>query len=293
VPSIIDVLSSWRLDPVALIAIVIAAALYINALLVLRRKNIHWPAWRIWCFFLFGLGSFAVVNLGFLAVWSTDLRFAFTTRIALLLFAVPGLLSLGAPVALARLVLTGSSLGALNRVLRSLPVKLFGNAVFAPIFALAAFMVFVTPLAGTLRKSDLALSILSIVVPLVGLVMVLPIIEQTNQRTSFYITVEFILVFVELILDAIPGILIRLNDHILDRIGPVVGAVPGWFPNPLRDQQLSGDLLWFIAEIGDIPILILLFVRWSKVDRTEAKGLDDLTDEQMEALTREHLRGQR
>lgn len=288
-----DVLSAWRLDPVAITAIVIAAVLYLNALIVLKRTGIHWPAWRTWCFFLFGLGSFAAVNLGFLAVWSTDLRFAFTTRIALLLFAVPGLISLGAPVAMARLVLTGSSLGVLNRVLRSIPIRLFGNAVFAPIFALAAFMVFVTPLAGTLRKSDIALSILSIVVPIVGLVMVLPIIEQTNQRTSFYITVEFILVFVELILDAIPGILIRLNDHILDQIGPVVGAVPGWFPNPLRDQQLSGDLLWFIAEIGDIPILILLFVRWSKVDRKEAKSLDDLTDEEMDALTKEHLRGQR
>jgi len=293
VPSIIDVLSSWRLDPVALAPIVIATALYVNALVVLKRKEIHWPAWRTWCFFLLGLGSFAAVNLGFLAVWSTDLRFAFTTRVALLLFAVPGFISLGAPIAMARLVLAGPSLRRLNMVVNSLPLRLFGNAVFAPIFALAAFMVFVTPLAGTLRTSDLALSILSIVVPIVGLAMVLPIIEQTNQRTSFYITVEFILVFVELILDAIPGILIRLSDQILDRIGPVVGAVPGWFPNPLRDQQLSGDLLWFIAEIGDLPILILLFVRWSKVDRKEAKNLDDLTDEQMDALTKEHLRGQR
>lgn len=274
-------------------AIVVSAAAYGNALFVLKRKGIHWPAWRSWSFYLLGLGAFAVVNLGFLAVWSADLRFAFTTRIALLLFAVPGLLSLGAPVALARLVLAGKSLARLEMALKSLPVRLFGNAIFAPIFALAAFMVFVTPLAGTLRKSDLALAILSVVVPAVGLVMVLPIIEQTNQRTSFYITVEFILVFVELILDAIPGILIRLNDHILDRIGPVVGAVPTWFPNPLRDQQLSGDLLWFIAEIGDIPILILLFVRWSKVDRKEAKNLDDLSDDEMAALTKEHLRGQR
>ena len=277
----------------AIAALVIAAGLYLNGLFVLRKRDIHWPARRTWFFFVFGLGSFAVVNLGFLAVWSTDLRFAFTTRIALLLFAVPGLVSLGSPVAMARLVLGGGSLRFMDAVLTSWPVRLVGNAVFAPLFALAAFMVFVTPLAGTLRESPTALSILSIVVPIVGLIMVLPIIEQTNQRTGFYITVEFILVFVELILDAIPGILIRLNNHILDQVGPVIGSVPGWFPNPLRDQQLSGDLLWFIAEIGDIPILILLFIRWSKVDRKEAKNLDDLTDEQMEELTREHLRGQR
>lgn len=292
-PGILDVLSAWRLDPVALIAIAIAAGLYLNGLMKLRRHGIRWPAWRTWCFFLFGLGSFAVVNLGFLAVWSTDLRFAFTTRIALLLFAVPGLISLGAPVTLARQVLGVGSLKVFDDVLNSWPVRLVGNAVFAPLFALAAFMVFVTPLAGALRESPTALSILSIVVPVVGLVMVLPIVEQTNQRTSFYITVEFILVFVELVLDAIPGLLVRLNNHILDHIGPVVGALPGWFPSPLRDQQLSGDLLWLIAEIGDIPILIVMFIRWSKVDRKEAKNLDELTDEQMAELTREHLRGQR
>jgi cytochrome c oxidase assembly factor CtaG len=293
VPSFLEIVTEWRFEPVATMAILVAAALYIAGLVSLRRRDIRWPAWRSWCFFGLGLGSYAVVNLGFLGVWSTDLRFAFTTRIALLLFAVPALISLGAPVAMARLVLGGAALRRLNAVLRSLPIRVIGNAVFAPIFALAVFMVFVTPLAGTVRQSTLAQTILSVAVPVVGLLMVLPVIEQTNQRTSFFITVEFLLVFVELILDAIPGILIRLNDHILDGVGPVLGAVPDWFPSRLRDQQLSGDLLWFIAEVSDIPILILLFVRWSKVDRKEAKKLDDLSDEEMEELTQQHLRGPR
>jgi putative membrane protein len=292
-PSIIVFLTTWHFDPVAFAALVIAAALYAVGLVLLGRHGIRWPLWRTLGYFVLGLGSFVVVNFGFLGVWSGDLRWAFSTRIALLLFAVPTLISVGAPVTMGRLVLHGISLQALDRVLRSWPVRLVGNAVFAPIFALAAFLVFLTPLAGTLRQSTSAVEILSIVVPLVGLLMVLPIVEQTNQRTSFFITVEFILVFVELVMDAIPGILLRLNDHILDKVGPVVGALPGWFPNPLRDQQVSGDLLWFIAEVGDIPILILLFIRWSQVDRKEAKQLDDLSDEDMEALTREHLRGQR
>jgi hypothetical protein len=34
-----------------------------------------------------------------------------------------------------------------------------------------------------------------------------------TQRTSFFITVEFLLVFVELVVDAIPGILLRLNNQ--------------------------------------------------------------------------------
>lgn len=273
-----------------MIAIVVAGALYGTGVALLQRRGVVWPIRRTLGFLLLGLGSFAVVNLGFLGVYSPELRWAFTTRIALLLFAVPGLLSLGAPITLARLVLSGAPLSVMDAVLRSWPVRLVGNAVFAPIFALAAFSVFLTPLAGSLRESPLAGAILTVAVPVIGLLMVLPIVEHTTQRTSFFITVEFLLVFVELVLDAIPAILMRLNDSVLDRVGPVLGQVPGWFPNPLHDQHLAGDFLWFIAEFADVPILILLFIRWSKIDRREAKSLDDLTDEQMEALTREHLR---
>ena len=270
--------------------ILLAGGLYAAGILSLRRQRVAWPRIRTVWFFMLGLGSFAIVNLGFLGVWSTDLRWAFTTRIALMLFAVPGLLSLGRPIALARLVLVGSSLKTVDAVLRSWPVRLAGNAVFAPLFALAAFSVFLTPLAGSLRESPVAAGILTVAVPLMGLLMVLPIVENTTQHTSFFITVEFLLVFVELVVDAIPGILLRLNNHILDGLGQASGSLPGWFPSAYHDQHLSGDFLWFIAEVADVPILIIMFVRWSRIDRSEAKVLDALTDDEMDALNREHLR---
>jgi putative membrane protein len=278
---------------VSLAFLVVAGGLYGAGVLMLRRRTIAWPRMRTIAFFALGLGSFAVVNLGFLGAYSTELRWAFTTRIALMLFAVPGFLSLGAPLSLARLALSTTALRTMDAVLRAWPVRLVGNAVFAPVFALAAFSVFLTPLAGSLRESAIAGDILTVTVPLVGLLMVLPIIESTAQRTSFFITVEFLLVFVELVMDAIPGILLRLNNHILDGLGTIAGPVPAWFPSAYHDQHLSGDFLWFIAEFADVPILILMFVRWSKIDRSEAKALDDLSDEEMDALTREHLRGRR
>ncbi len=289
-PPVITFLTTWQLDPVALAAICVPGILYALGVIVLRRHGETWPLWQTLSFYLLGLGSFAVVSFGFLGAYSTQIRWAFTTRIALLLFAVPGLISLGKPVTLARRVLGGVSLRALDAVLLSWPVRLMGNAVFAPLFALAAFMVFLTPLAGSVRESLLAENLITLLVPLIGLVMVLPIIEHTTQRTGFYITVEFMLVFAELVIDAIPGILLRLNETVLDHVPAVLGTLPSWFPNPLHDQHLSGDFLWFIAEISDVPVLIMLFIRWSKVDRHEAKALDDLSDEEMDALTREHLR---
>jgi len=272
---------------------VVAGSLYLAAIMSLRIRGHRWPLRPTLGFFLLGLGSYAWICFGFLGAYSSELRWAFTTRIALLLFAVPGLISLGKPVALTRIVLSGMPSRFVDRLLRSWPVRLFGNAIFAPIFACAVFLIFLTPIAAVLRDNTWSEWTITVLVPLAGVLMVLPMATHTIIRTSLFITAEFLLAFVELVLDAIPGIMLRLNDTVLDHAPAVLGRLPLWFPNALHDQHLSGDFLWFIAEIADVPVLIILFIRWTQSDRREAKGLDELTDEQMEELTREHLRGPR
>lgn len=244
-------------------------------------------------YFVFGLGSYAWISFGFLGAYSTEIRWAFTTRIALLLFAVPALVSFGKPIALARVALTGTPLRITNAVINSRVIRLFGNAIFAPVFALTVFLIFLTPFAAVMRENTWSEWIVTVVAPLAGLLLVLPIAAHMVIRTSLFITIEFLLAFVELLLDAIPGLLLRLNGAVLDHAPAVLGPLPTWFPNPLHDQHLSGDFLWFIAEIADIPVLIFLFIRWMRHDKREGKKLDELTDEQMEELTQAHLHAPR
>jgi len=292
VPSIPVFLATWGLDPVALAAIVVAAAFYLGGIIRARRRGVAWPVRFTLAFFGLGLGIFAVVEFGFLGVYSHELRWAFTTRIALLLFAVPACLSAGRPVGLMRVSLGGSGIARLERALTTRVIRLFGNAIFATIFSALVFCLFLTPVAWVLRGTPALSAAMGIVIPLLGLVMVLPIVENAAGRTSLFITVEFLLAFVELVIDAVPGIVLRLNDAILDHaplIGPAVAGAAGWWPNPVHDQHLAGDLLWFIAEIADVPILVLLFVRWTRSEKREEKKFDDLTDEQLDELTRQHL----
>ncbi|MCU1527053.1 MAG: cytochrome c oxidase assembly protein [Frondihabitans sp.] len=283
-------LFTFSIDPIALVAIAIALALYFAGVVVVTRRGIRWPLLRTLAFVLLGAGSFFVIQFGFLGTFSHDLRFAFTTRIALLLFATPALMALGAPIALARQALTGRRLEVLEGFFRSRFMKVVGNAIFSPLFALAAFSLFLTPIAFTLRTNPWCEGIITVIVPLMGLLMILPVFDDTLKHSSFYITAEFMLAFVELIIDAIPGIVLRITPHILDQGHAVATTVLPWFPSQLRDQQLSGDLLWFIAELSDIPVLIFLFIRWNRMDRSEAKAIDELSDEEMERLTQEHLR---
>jgi putative membrane protein len=278
---------------VAIVVALIVAVLYGAGVLALRRRGERWSGWLVAAFYLLGIGSFLAVNLGFLGVYSHDLRWAFSTRTALLLFVSPALLALGRPVTLARKTLGTRGVDRIDRFMSSRPIKFLGNAVVEPFVTVLIFAVFLTPIAGVLRLSPIGQAGVTILVPAIGLLLVLPLIEYSERRTAFFVTVEFLLAFVALIIDAIPGILVRLSGAVLDGAGMVAGAHPAWFPSPLRDQQLSGDLLWFIAELADVPVLILLFVRWSRVDRKEAKSYDDLSDDEMDALTQDHLRQRR
>ena len=131
-------------------------------------------------FFALGLGSYAVVELGFLGTWSAQLRWAFTARIALLLLAVPALIALGKPVELARAGMGEAGRDRLDGVLSGRTARILGNA-----------------------------------------------------------------------------------------------------------------MLWFIAEAADVPVLILLLLRWARRDRAEAADFDALTDAEHDALVQAHLRGAR
>jgi cytochrome c oxidase assembly factor CtaG len=292
-PPLAVLLTTWSFDPAAAAALAGAAALYLGGVLRLRRRGRRWPRRLTAAFLLLGLGSYAVVSFGFLGAESTDLRWAFTTRIALLLFVVPALVSLGRPVALARIALGATGRTRTDRFLRSRPMRIVGSAAFAPVFACAVFLVFLTPVAAVLRDSPWSEWTISVATPLAGLLLVLPIAAHSVVRTGFFVTVEFLLAFVELVLDAIPGLLLRLNDGVLDRAPAIAGRLPLWFPTPLHDQHLSGDLLWFIAEIADVPVLVLLFVRWMRLDRHESRRLDELSDADLAELTRRHLQGRR
>ncbi|NQX26078.1 cytochrome c oxidase assembly protein [Microbacteriaceae bacterium VKM Ac-2854] len=245
-----------------------------------------WPHARTALFSL-GLAAFILVQCGFLGVYSAELRWAFSTRIALLLFVVPGLLAAGRPIALAGAALRPPGRARLERMLGSTPVRITGNAIFATLFAAGVFLLLLTPLAAVLRSSALAQNAITVVVPLLGLALVLPMAEDSRRRSSLFLTAEFLLAFVELVLDAIPGILLRINDTLFDTAASVG---PAWFPAPLVDQHLSGDLLWFIAEIADIPVLVLLFIRWRRSDARDARAIDELSDAELEALNAEHLR---
>lgn len=289
-PPLDVVITAWQIDWTALALMVASGALYALGLRAAAAQGRRWPLWRTLAFYLLGLGSFAVLTCGFTGVYSAELRWAFTVKITLMLFVVPLLVGLGKPISLARAALADRGVARLDALLANRLVRFASNSMVAPLLGLALFSTFLTPAFFLLRTNPLAEALLTVGIPVLGLLMALPIIEEADfHRSSAFITLEFVFVFIELLIDAVPGILLRLNGQVLDHITARQSGL-SWFPDPLRDQQLAGDALWFICEIVDLPLIILMFMRFSRSDKREARGFDDLTDSQLEELNAEHLR---
>ena len=282
-------LSTWKFDLVSVLFAIAQVASYLILVGRLRRRGHRWPI-RLTLIHLTAVMLYLAVELGFFGTYRYDLRWAFTTRIALLLFGLPLLFALAKPFELSLTARSAKGRRQVKGLLKSWPFRLIGNAIFAPLFALAFFMIFITPAAGPFRQSVTLQNLVSVLAPLFGLLMVGPISQRRRHRSEIFVVAEFIFAFAELMLDAIPGVVLSINNSVLDHAGPLIGSKPAWFPTALADQHFSGNLLWMIAEAADIPILVMLFINWGRSDRKHAKAIDDLTEEQYQELAKQHLR---
>ena len=254
-----------------------------------RRRGARWPGLRTTAFVLLGVGSYAAVTCGFLGALSPVIRWAFVVRLALLLLLVPGLVVLGRPADLVRAAGSDRTRRRVDAVLGSRPGRVLGSPIITPLVPLGLFLALLTPAAGWLRTTSGGSATVDLVVPLIGLLIAIPLSEPIAHPSSTAIVAEFMLGFVELVVDAIPGIVMRLSTVVLDGVPHLAASAPLWAPHPLRDQQLAGDLLWLIAEAGDLPALILLFIRWNRTDRHDARSIDSVSDEDYAALAHAHL----
>jgi putative membrane protein len=280
--------STWHLDPVAGSMIVVAAVVYGRWVVVARRTGGRWSPWRSIAFGT-ALALFGVVQFGIVGRYSAELRWAFTLRLALLFFAVPTFAALGAPLALARLGAGPRVVGWIDTVMGTRAMRILGTTIVSALIPLGMFGLLLLPVSAPLRTSEAVGVALTVLVPLVGFVLLAPTMEPSVVRSATFLTIEFLLVFVELMVDATPALVMRVNDVVLDGATRAMTG-PAWFPTALRDQHLAGDLLIFIAEMADLPVLISLIVLWQRADRREAKAIDAVSDEEMAALTEEHLR---
>ena len=195
-----------------------------------------------------------------------------TSQTLTLWLAVPIVLLFGHPLQLARAQSGRNS--RLERALRSGPARIVSNPLVGPaLVPILSFALFFGPLPGWAIQTPAVGWLLQLALLVIGALMVLPLVGLDEDVSSLAVGLSLAIGSIELVIDAVPGIVLRLHTHVasgwFDHL-----SVHSWSPLPIRDQQLAGNIVWCIAEIIDLPFLYLVFRRWQRADARDAARVD-------------------
>jgi putative membrane protein len=275
-------LTSWTFDPLAVGVLLVAGIWYFRGVILVRRRGESWPVLRmVW----FGLGllTMAAVTVWWVGAYAHTLFWVYTVQIMMLLVISPALLMFGKPVTLSRaLQRPGGRRPLFARIAEAPALSFLSSPAFgALLLPVVTLLVFFTAVLSASLEHYVAYEGLHLVLLLAGLLIALPLAGEGRQASSLGLAAGILFGFLELLADAIPGIAIRLRNTLLAP-AHYLSIHRTWGPSRLRDQQLGGGIVWFLAETIDLPVLALLVVAWIRTDEREAVIIDRQLDQQEE-----------
>ena len=232
----------------------------------------RWPAHRTILFTAGMVGALLVTSYPVQrGAYGSFTVFVAQTLTLLLMLPIP--LIAGQPVALA--AETGSRLARLPET--GLGRALYSPVVGAGIIPVASAALLFGPTPGYSIHVPPLGWLIQVVTLLLGAAITLPLIGSETTLGSLAVAAAAAIGLVELLLDAVPGIVMRLSTH------PVTNffnyrATRGHQWPWLRDQQVAGAVLWTVAELLDLPFLLLIFRKWVAADAREAATADAAQD---------------
>lgn len=278
--SVAGLIDDWRPDWLVLALVLAVGVGYLRARRRLAGTGSGWPVRRDVCFTL-GLVAMVWTSSGFPHARAGQLMWVWTAQQLLLLLIVPIIVLAGQPVALLRATGTGAWL---LRALASRPLRILGSPLIGPLLVpVICLLLFFGGLGQAALVHPWLGSLVAVALLLLGALIALPLIDSDDDRSSLAVGLALAVGFVELILDAFPGIALRFQTHLTV---PYFGvARPGWAGSWLDDQHTAGSILWVVAELLDLPFLILAATRWIRADAREAVRIDAELDAEEATVT--------
>lgn len=203
------------------------------------------------------LAGVVTVTLATMAGLGGDPRTTFlaaTIQFTLLFFVAPVLLALGWPTTLPSHKL----------------VSLLGP-ILACVVTLAWFL---TPWLRVSLSHDYLYQAGHLVALGAGWLFCAPAVRARGHEAAAYPGL-ILVAFLELLLDAIPGIVITIRH---DLLAPGVFLAHHSAAAAHTSQVHGGEVLWVIAEILDIPFLAALVYQWVRADARHAAVIDARLD---------------
>ncbi len=269
-PTGLSVLTEWRPDYVMIVVIALLAYGYARTRRTAAATGISWARHRD---VVFGVGMAALIwtTQGFPQARSFQLMWVWMTQDLLLLLIIPIIVMSAQPLSLVTAVHGEDNAPA--RVLATRSMRFLGSPLVSPVLVPVLCMLLIFGGLGAFSLSSVwAGGLVHLILLTAGILIALPLVNMDDRRTSLAVGLSLAVGFVELILDAFPGIALRFQTHMT--LIHFAGSRPSFSPVPIDDQHIAGGILWVVAEVLDLPFLILAATAWIKADARDAAQID-------------------
>ncbi|PJN36042.1 hypothetical protein CG747_35045 [Streptomyces sp. CB02959] len=277
-------LDSWRLDPYALVLILVLGGLYAWGVVRLARRGERWPVARVVAFAGLGLGAIAVATMSGLAVYDHELFWPAAVQNIVLDLIAPLGLALGDPLALALKALPQERWAArrLRAAVSGRVVRFLTFPLVSTVLVLSSELaIYFTPYFPTALRHGPLHELMYLQLLVVGSLFVLPMLTREELLPSWCShPVRALLVLLDGLVDAVPGIVVMTSGTLIAG-GWYASRHQPWDPSLQQDQMIGGGLMLTIAELVGLPFLIAVFAEWVRDERRRTRALDDRLDREM------------
>jgi putative membrane protein len=264
------VLLAWPTTPFGLavgVALVLVAAWYVRATVLVGRRGRHWHQRRT-AAFVAGLVCIELALGSPVAVFANFTFVAHVFQHLLLMIAAPPLLALGAPMTLILQTCRRSSKTRILRALHSRPFGIVSHPL--PVFCLYYLSMYAFFLTGALGYSMDHMWLMDVINlgflggatlfwwPMVGLDPIL----QWKMSPGF----KLINLMIGIPVESFLGIALLMSVH---------SAAPMY---TLASTHTGGGVLWAATEFATVLALAPIFVAWSRSDAREGQRADARLD---------------
>ena len=261
--------------PIPILAAIVLATLYVIGVARVRRTGRPWPVLRLLSFLAVGIPLLLFATCGPPAYYAHTSFLWYMTMIVTLALVTPIFLVWGGPVTLGRQALPRSAARWWSAWWDSRLVAFITYPLVGPLLLLAAPVAVVfTPLLLASLQHAAVLAAVQLGLVIVGVLATLPLSESESPKHKMPHAVSAFLAFFELIVDAIPGIVLAYTTTLVASGWYAVNGIPGGTQWAASDQRWAGQVLWIAGEIVDLPFLLLIVGRWMRADAEDARRID-------------------
>jgi putative copper resistance protein D len=280
-PSFTRILWAYEPDIFFIGVLILAVALYIKGVAILKKRGDSWPVGRTIAFAL-GIALIDFATSGGLGVYAMySFEYHMIAHMTLGMIAPIGLV-LGAPITLALRTLpqgrTSTESGP-RAILVALLHSRIGILLTNPIIALALFdgslfVLYFTDLFGILMASHAGHLLMNVHFILAGYLFFMIVIGLDPTPRRIHHLVRIVILFAAMAIHAFFSISLLATTTLIDQGFYSSQNIPWLGSGILDDQRAGGSVSWAMGEIPIILALIATFILWMRDDAKEARRID-------------------